>query len=168
MKSSLVNQMIQEHSQGAFAMAMNMLKCRDDAQDVIQDALYSLLKQPRLPSESNQFRMLLFKVVRNKVIDRIRAKKKRKAEVLEEEHSPSCGHHEPDNQYEQALMKTQLQQALTALSAEHRDIILLKDWQGFCYADIANILGIEPGTVMSRLHRARLALRNLLQQGDDK
>ena len=43
-----------------------------------------------------------------------------------------------------------------------REIILLKDFHGFAYGEIANILDIQKGTVMSRLHRARLALREHL------
>jgi len=51
---------------------------------------------------------------------------------------------------------------LAKLSLEQREIILLKDFHGFAYGDIAEILDIPKGTVMSRLHRARMALREVL------
>lgn len=159
----MVNQLIQQHSQGAYAMAVQMLRCKDEAQDVIQDACYALLRQARLPTDSSQFRMLLFKVVRNKVIDRVRAQKIRRSEPLNEETVAASDQDNPEAYWQQQQTKVSIKQALAALSMEHRDIILLKDWQGFSYADIANILEIEAGTVMSRLHRARLALRQQMQ-----
>jgi len=48
------------------------------------------------------------------------------------------------------------------LNYEQREIIMLKDFHGFNYAQIAEILDIPKGSVMSRLHRARMALRTLL------
>lgn len=144
-------------------MAVQMLRCKDDAQDVMQDACYALLRQARLPKDSSQFRMLLFKVVRNKVIDRVRAQKVRRSESWNEESVAANEQQNPETYWQQQQAQTSIKKALAALSLEHRDIILLKDWQGFSYAEIANILEIEAGTVMSRLHRARLALRQQMK-----
>ncbi len=161
-RKQVFDQYVQQHSQGAFAMAFHMLRCRDDAQDVLQDACYSMLKQATLPEDSTQFRMLLFKVVRHKVIDRLRAKKVRQEESLEEQQTVDNNKLSPQAFWQKQQEHEALNRALLELKQEQRDIILLKDWQGFSYADIANILEVEAGTVMSRLHRARLALRKIL------
>ncbi len=161
----MVSQLIQQHSQSAFAMALRMLQCREDAYDVIQEACCSLLKQPQLPSDSAQFRMLLFKVVRNKVIDRVRSQKLRQSDPLNEDTVADAQVGDPLQLLESEQIREKLEWALTQLSLQHRDIILLKDWQGFSYAEIGSILEIESGTVMSRLHRARMALRQLMMQG---
>jgi len=52
--------------------------------------------------------------------------------------------------------------ALGALSPEHRTVLVLKELEGLSYAQIAETLGIQPGTVASRLHHARAALRKVL------
>ena len=61
-----------------------------------------------------------------------------------------------------------LERALAELTAEHRQIIVLRDYLDLAYADIAAVLDIAPGTVMSRLHRARLALRERLEQTNEE
>jgi len=59
-------------------------------------------------------------------------------------------------------MSNQIQRALRKLNFQQREIVMLKDFHGFNYAQIAEILDIPKGSVMSRLHRARMVLRNLL------
>ena len=58
----------------------------------------------------------------------------------------------------------QIQQALNRLSPEHRMVLILKDMEGQKYDAMAEILQVPIGTVRSRLHRARLELRELLQR----
>jgi RNA polymerase sigma-70 factor (ECF subfamily) len=60
-----------------------------------------------------------------------------------------------------------LWRALGELSSEHREILVLRDYQDLSYLQIAEVLGIPKGTVMSRLHRARRALRDLLRADGD-
>jgi len=57
-----------------------------------------------------------------------------------------------------------LQLALAKLTADQRQIIVLRDYMDLSYADIADVLEVAPGTVMSRLHRARMALKEELIQ----
>jgi RNA polymerase sigma-70 factor, ECF subfamily len=64
---------------------------------------------------------------------------------------------------ERRTMVTALVGALAALSPEHRSIVLLREFHGLEYDEIAGALGLEPGTVRSRLHRARESLRQALE-----
>ena len=74
---------------------------------------------------------------------------------------------DPGANPEQALDLTQrdeaLKLALASISAEQRQIVVLRDYLGLTYAEIADVLSIAQGTVMSRLHRARLALKEVLK-----
>jgi RNA polymerase sigma-70 factor (ECF subfamily) len=69
---------------------------------------------------------------------------------------------------ERSEEEQQLAAAITRLSAEHREVLLLKDIDGLKYEDIAELLNVPIGTVRSRLHRARLELRDLLVPLDER
>ncbi len=60
-----------------------------------------------------------------------------------------------------------LKRALAAISVDQRQIIVLRDYLDLPYAEIAEVLRIAQGTVMSRLHRARLALKEVLEADDE-
>jgi RNA polymerase sigma-70 factor (ECF subfamily) len=69
----------------------------------------------------------------------------------------------PGHALEQAERERAVQQALNRLSPEHRAVLILKDMDGLKYEAMAEVLGVPVGTVRSRLHRARLELRELLR-----
>jgi RNA polymerase sigma-70 factor (ECF subfamily) len=64
---------------------------------------------------------------------------------------------------ERADQERRLQETLNRLSPEHRTVLVLKDIEGQKYETIAEVLGVPIGTIRSRLHRARLQLRELLE-----
>ena len=59
-------------------------------------------------------------------------------------------------------MRREITQALNTLSEEHRVVLVLRDIEGYSYEEIADMLGVNIGTIKSRLNRARLALREVL------
>jgi RNA polymerase sigma-70 factor (ECF subfamily) len=68
----------------------------------------------------------------------------------------------PEEALEASQLSSRVERALATLSAERREIVVLRDYLDLSYAEIAKVLDIAPGTVMSRLHRARLALKEAL------
>jgi RNA polymerase sigma-70 factor, ECF subfamily len=72
----------------------------------------------------------------------------------------------PSQALEQAEQEKRIQQALARLSAEHRAVLVMKDMQGEKYETMAEVLGVPIGTVRSRLHRARLELREILEEDE--
>jgi RNA polymerase sigma-70 factor (ECF subfamily) len=69
----------------------------------------------------------------------------------------------PEAAAEQRELHERLERAIAGLDAEHREIIVMRDIEGFDYQAIAGVLGCPAGTVKSRLHRARQALRDQLK-----
>ena len=70
----------------------------------------------------------------------------------------------PSEQMEQADRCRQVRQAIAALQEEYRAVLVLREIDGCCYETIAEILDLPVGTVRSRLHRARLQLREQLKE----
>jgi len=68
-----------------------------------------------------------------------------------------------DQALERADLQRLVQEQLLTLTPEHRSILVLRDIQGLTYEEIGEILRLEPGTVRSRLHRARMELKERLQ-----
>ena len=121
-------------------------------------AQYSLRKPVAYDASTGPLTPWFLRVVRNQCIDLIR--RRRPGDVgVEELSDPRPG---PEGSLEAAQRDQELQLALAKLSAGQRQIIVLRDYMDLSYAEIADVLEIARGTVMSQLHRARLALREEL------
>ena len=70
----------------------------------------------------------------------------------------------PSDRLERQERVAQVQSALAAMSEEHRAVLVLREMDGLCYETIADVLYLPVGTVRSRLHRARLELREQLKE----
>ena len=146
-----------------FAFAFRMLGNADDAADAVQEGLSILwarrgdIKQGRDPAA------WFFRVLRNHCIDQIRRGRLRRCESIETAHVADPRTDEPQAVAQRDEFKARLSEALDELDPAHREIVLLRDEQDLSYAQIAEALGITPGTVTSRLHRARMVLRERLK-----
>lgn len=154
----------------AFKLAAKIVNNTPDAHDVIQDAAAIALSHSSAPKFSdNAFKPWFYRVVRNKAIDKIRCTQrelKRHAsdpnDVFEDHVSTHQTMQNPEQQLLAKQQQNRLNKALAALSVDHREIVLLKDYHDFTYVQIAEILEIAKGSVMSRLHRGRMSLRHEL------
>jgi RNA polymerase sigma-70 factor (ECF subfamily) len=135
---------------------------REAADDLIQDTLERAWRKRALWKPGTDLRAWLFTVMHNVHVNVTRAA--RPAESLDEQESDS-GRAETLPSVasaESAVVLSELRAALGRLSDEHRQVILLVGLEQMSYAETAAILGIPPGTVMSRLARGRDQLRQLL------
>ena len=151
-----------EHiTHGALHLAIQITGSRDVAMDILQDAVIKALEVKNAPKPSEQgYKAWFYRVVHNQSIDWLRREKRLvNDDCLQEVAADDPG---PEARLESEHRKILLHKALSHLSSEHREIICLKDFHYFSYAEIAEIKCIEKGTVMSRLHRARLALKDQL------
>lgn len=142
---------------GAHALATQILGNRDEAADAVQDALRAALENagrfdPALGEQNTWF----LTIVRNRCIDIVRRRVRRAEEVIDE--SQHAGGSEPGLTVEQDEMVAHLRRELAQLKPDQREILTLRDYLGLSYTEIAAVTGIADGTVMSRLHRARMAL----------
>jgi len=152
------NQLVQLGN-GAHALALQMLGNTDDATDAVQDAFVKVLNKPdAYDANTGPLAPWFLRVVRNHCIDMIRRRRPENAETLE----PSDPGPGPEDSLEGAQRDQLLKRSLAKLSVEQRQIIVLRDYMDLSYAEIADVLEIAGGTVMSRLHRARMALKEEL------
>lgn len=161
-------ELVTRHRQAAFLFALQLLGNRDDALDVTQDALLRFVTTLGRFDAGRPIRPWLFRIVRNCARDLMRRHRVRQTESLDDHDEDSTPRVvvDPAPDPEAVATRRQLQarvwHALAALSEPHREILVLRDYQDLAYAEIAQALDIPIGTVMSRLHAARRALRQLL------
>ena len=152
-------QQLLELGNGAHALALQMLGNTDDATDVVQDAIVKTLRRPGGYDErSGPLAPWFLRVVRNACIDLIRRRRSVDPDTARlSDQGPG-----PEEVLELSQRDEQLQSALARLTDEQRQIIVLRDYMDLSYAEIADVLDIPQGTVMSKLHRSRTALREEL------
>lgn len=144
-----------------FTYAWQILRNRDDALDAVQTALTAVWQHRRRLRAGRDPRGWFYRVLRNKCIDMLRSRRTRRSPTLKGDlPDPFAVDPARDADRREALM--QLRRALAELPAEMREIVLLRDFHDLPYAEIATVLDLPIGTVMSRLHRARSALRQRL------
>jgi len=149
---------------GAHALAIQILGNRDDAADAVHDAFAQVLAQPQAwDHRRGPLRPWFLRVVRNRCIDLLR-RRRPAGPAVEVLVAPGDA---PDAVLETQQRDRGLQRALRDLPPEQRQIVVLRDYSDLSYAEIAAVLDLPAGTVMSRLHRARLALRQRLESEDD-
>ena len=145
---------------GAHALAIQILGNADDAQDAVHDAFETVLGRPgAYDPHKGPLKPWFLRVVRNRCIDMLRRRRGSSSVPVEEIESPAKT---PEEALEASQASSRLERALATLPASRREIVVLRDYLDLSYAEIAKVLGIAPGTVMSRLHRARLALKEAL------
>ena len=157
------------HRRAAYLLALQLLGNRDDAMDVTQDAMLRFFTTLKSFDATRRVQPWLFAIVRNQVRDLWRRRQRRPADAIGESDAligqlaaPQPG---PEADLHRRELKERVWRALAALPAEKREIIVLRDFHDLSYSDIAQVLGIPIGTVMSRLHGARRRLRAQLEEG---
>jgi RNA polymerase sigma-70 factor (ECF subfamily) len=151
----------------AYVLALQLLGNRDDAFDVAQESMLRVFAGLGQFTSGRPLRPWVLAIVRNQAHDLWRRKRVRRAESIdsaEDGLAIELADTAPDP--EQAASRRHLRRrvwrAMSALSVDHREVIVLRDFHGLSYAEIAQLLSIKSGTVMSRLHGARAQLRSLL------
>lgn len=149
---------------GAHALAIQILGNADDAADAVQDALTTALGRPgAYDAARGPLKPWFLRIVRNRCIDLLRRRRPTDGRI---DQIPDRGAG-PETAAEMGERDRVLRRALSTLDARQRQIIILRDYMDLPYAEIAEVLDIAPGTVMSRLHRARTALANEYGKYDD-
>jgi RNA polymerase sigma-70 factor (ECF subfamily) len=155
------------HLDAAYTLARHLLRNEDDAEDVVQDAYLRAIRHFG-GFRGGNVRAWLLTIVRHTCYSWLRRHKQdaRSTEFDETVHGDSRTLEDPGEEMLRGALREALDQAIDGLPVEFREVVILRDVQGLSYAEIAEVVGIPVGTVMSRLSRARQRLQRVLPVED--
>ena len=168
-------ELVLRHQDRAFNLAFRLTGSHEDAADAVQEAFLKAYRGMASFRRQSSFYTWLFRIVVNEVRSRRRSGASRppvfslsSADGRSAEDPPDAppglrsSGPDPSEQASLAERRQIVEEALESLEFDQRAIIALRDIEGRDYAEIAEVLGCAQGTVKSRLHRARMALKDAL------
>jgi len=174
-QTAAFGELVRRYQDRLFNTVFRLVDSAEDAQDVVQEAfLHAYQSLDRFKGES-QFFTWLYRIAVNSAISL-----KRKQRIVVSLHVDREGQgsvpephdvselSQPHLALERADEERRIQAALNRLSPEHRAVLILKDLEDQKYETMAEILQVPIGTIRSRLHRARLELREVLEKTTQK
>jgi len=161
---------------GLYGAALRMTRNPADAEDLVQETYLKAYRAFHSFQEGTNLKAWLYRILTNTYINTYRAKKRRPDETDLEEvedlylyrrlgglEGATAGRSAEDELLDH-ITDSEVKDALEALPEQFRMAVLLADVEGFAYKEIAEILDIPIGTVMSRLHRGRKAMQKQLYE----
>jgi len=167
-------QLVKLYEKRVYTMALRLVGNPDDAYDVAQEAFIRVYRSLKGFKGEAKFSTWIYRIVSNLCIDLNRRSRRIRQVPLEQsdddesfEISIPDERYDPVREFDRSEISLAIEKALSTLSYEHREIFILRELNGLSYAEIADIMLIEEGTVKSRLFRAREKLRSaLLESGN--
>jgi RNA polymerase sigma-70 factor, ECF subfamily len=159
----------------ASAWRFSMMVCgrSEDTEDVMQEALVSTYRHARDIRDPEAFRAWLYRTVRNACLLNRRKRVHEPAHLISLDDrghvdaphmvEPRAADEDPEASFEAAERRALLRKALLRLSGTQREVIVLRDLEGLSTREVAQVLHISEDNVKTRLHRARVALRAVLE-----
>ena len=167
--------LVTEHEKGVYAIAQRMTGNAEDAADMTQETFIKAYNSLSSFRGDSKFSVWLYRIATNVCLDFLRSRSRKptvslsvedddgeetQMDIADESQSPA-------QLLERGLTRDAVRRGLKALSAEYRQILLLREIQGLSYEEIAEALVLEVGTVKSRIFRARKRLcAFLLEDGN--
>jgi len=169
------SQLVSLYEKRVVNFAYRMLKDTHEAEDAAQEAFLRAWKHINSFRPEASFHTWILYIVNRICLDILRKKKRTGEQTHISIHQAPEGEDEyaiqiedtapgPDEVYRQKTAMQLVEQAIGELSEEHRAVILMRDINGLEYDEIAKATGASLGTVKSRLNRARMALRKILEK----
>jgi RNA polymerase sigma-70 factor, ECF subfamily len=158
-----------EYIDGLYSYALVLTRNRAEAEDLVQETYVRAIQaMDRLRADSN-VKSWLFTILRNLWLNQLRRRRTtpQLIEIDSEENTTEIAEENSKDPYASYVSKVeseQVRKAIEELSVNFREIILLREYEELSYQEIADILNCPPGTVMSRLGRARARLKTLLSE----
>lgn len=166
--------LVERYQRKVYRLAFGMVQNPDDAMDIVQEAFIKVHRYIDNFQGNSSFQTWLYRIASNICIDHLRRGGRRPAVEYDDEIR-----HESDDDGSDVMTQTRTEspertlgrkelngkilEAIESLSKKHRQVILLREIEGLSYEEISEALQINKGTVMSRLHHARLQLKKKLQ-----
>ena len=159
-------QLVTRYQDRLYNTLVHVVGCREDAYDVVQDAFVQAFLKLDTFQRTAAFYTWLYRIAFNIAVTR----KRRAKPTVSVEHArettgedPIAAGGDPAERMEQQERAVQVHAALAMLSEEYRTVLVLREMDGCPYETIAEMLNLPVGTVRSRLHRARMQLRDHLK-----
>jgi RNA polymerase sigma-70 factor, ECF subfamily len=163
-----LNRLLADARPRLVAVAMRIVRDRDDAEDVVQEALLKACRSLTRFEGRSAFSTWLHRIVVNAGLDRLRRHQARHERPLDDDLARVDGDADlVDEQTPERLVSRRetgaaVRGALARLSPSHREVLVLREFDGESYSDLARLARCPVGTVMSRLHHARHRLADEL------
>ena len=168
-------ELVQKYENFVYNIVFHSLRNADDAFDVSQEVFIRVYKSLGSFRGSSKFSTWLYTVAMNVIRDSIRSSKHRIRAVSLSPDDGEGGEKEfdipdrsetsnPEEMLEKKERAKAVREGIRNLSEDHREVILLRDIEGYTYEEIALMLSIDIGTVKSRLNRARNSLKKYLSE----
>lgn len=153
--------LVRSHDAQMRALAWRLLGSQAAMDDALQDAYLKAWRNLSSFRGESAFGSWLYTIVRTTCLDHLRARGRRSAVGLDQLVDPVAS----NDPAAEAATSLVLREAMAKLPADQLCVVALVDGEGHSYESVAALLDINPGTVASRLHRGRAALRTLLSDG---
>jgi RNA polymerase sigma-70 factor (ECF subfamily) len=170
-------ELVENYQRKVYSICYGMLKDNDDALDVSQEVFVKVYRYLEKFNHQSSFYTWLYRITHNTCIDYIRKNTRvrkveyddrigRDADEIEggEHVLPSTLGLNPDKVYGRKELREKMLEALETLSEKHRTILILREVEGLSYEEMAEVLNISKGTVMSRLYHARRYFQDAIEE----
>lgn len=168
----LFQQEAMPHRPSLFGAAVRLARSTADAEDLVQETYLKAFRAFEQFEPGTNCKAWLFRILTNSFINKYRRRTKER-EILEGKERPTAEHYlvhlpskrpflDPENAIADRGLSDEVVRALDEVPVEFRGVLLLSDVEGLSYREVADVLGIPVGTVMSRLFRGRRLLQERL------
>ena len=162
--------LVKEYEKNVYNLALRMTGNSEDAADMAQESFIKAYNSLTAFRGDSKFSVWLYRIVSNVCLDFLRSRSRKQTVSLSTENDDgeeveldiADETHSPEQLLDRSLTRDAVRRGLAALPPDHREILLLREIQGLSYEEIADVLGLEAGTVKSRIFRARKKLCSFL------
>lgn len=162
--------LVKEYEKNVYNLALRMTGNSEDAADMAQEAFIKAYNSLTAFRGDSKFSVWLYRIVSNVCLDFLRSRSRKQTVSLSTENDDgeeveldiADETYSPEQLLDRSLTRDAVRRGLAALPPDHREILLLREIQGLSYEEIADVLGLEAGTVKSRIFRARKKLCSFL------
>jgi len=162
---SAMEMVIQKFREPLYFHARYIVKDHQEAYDVVQEVFIKAMREQRLFNEDFKIKAWLFRVTTNLCFNQVRNRKRRGA-ILDTMMKPEAFGADQMEKVFEGERREEVLASLDVLSEDHREILLLRYYDDLSYAEIADVLQVKLGTVMSRLSRARMRLMDVMKASE--
>jgi RNA polymerase sigma-70 factor (ECF subfamily) len=169
-ETAAFGELVARYMRRAYFAALGLVGSHDDALDLSQEAFARAFRARRRINPDLPFYTWLYQILRRLCFNHIRDRRARRNKLkqagpwLASQAHRRAADANPEMSADRAELRKRVQAAIERLAEKEREVIVLKEYEGLRYREIADLLGIPIGTVMSRLYSARRHLADLMEE----